>query len=140
MIRTVSLGVLVQVFASAPAVAMKPAWSTDILFSSNSDVIEQVDLERLSYSLSGVPAKFPCPSGNWIVVGHADRSEGTKEESAALSKRRVEAVATAMRRAGIQVREIDLASKGASQPVAKPPHPRNRRVEIEYAPCEASGG
>jgi len=141
MIRTVSLFMLLLIVAS-PAVAMKPAWATDVFFSANSDVIEQVEAQRLASALPSVPARFSCASGTWIVIGHADPNEGSSKETTALSERRARAVAVAasMRSAGIPDQDLDVASKGSTQPVAKPPHHHNRRVEIEYAPCEKAGG
>jgi hypothetical protein len=138
MVRTALLCAILPI-AVSPAAAMKPAWSTDVFFRTNSDVIEQAEVQRLISALPSVPSRFPCVSGTWFVVGHADPTEGSSKEAAALSKRRARAVATSMQNAGISDLEINVEFKGSTQPVAKPPHHDNRRVEIEYAPCWAGG-
>jgi outer membrane protein OmpA-like peptidoglycan-associated protein len=135
VIRTVLLFVLLASTA-LPVAALKPDWSTDVFFTVNSDVMEQGDVQRLASALPIVPSKFLCDSGVWVVVGHADPTEGSPKQTADLSNRRAHAVAASMRMTGIADQDIYVAFKGASAPVAKPPHRHNRRVEIEYAPCE----
>ncbi len=137
--RLLPLCLLLHMLA-APAAATKPAWSTDVYFEAGSDVIEQVDRVRIVSAISGVSGSFLCASGTWIVVGHADPHEVPPEAATSLSERRARAVAAELRAAGVSDGRLEVAFKGSTQPVAKPPHRHNRRTEIEYAPCLKSDG
>ena len=67
------------------------------------------------------------------ISGHADRAGG-RAYNKGLSKRRAEAIATALIRAGIKKEKIRVEAFGEDKPAVQTPdgmrEPRNRRVEI----------
>jgi len=80
------------------------------------------------------------PGGRVRAVGHTDRVGG-EEENQALGQERSDAVRDELVRHGLDASDIHTHSLGKGVPVADTPHaePRNRRVELYFAPNSGLG-
>lgn len=76
------------------------------------------------------------PGGRVMVIGHTDKI-GSEKGNAALGQQRADAVRDALLGAGIDASDIHTDSLGESVPAVDTPkaEPRNRRVEVYFAPA-----
>jgi len=131
-----------------PAVipAPRPWWLVDTFFAFHSAALEAKERERLlSVALKPLQRQpSSCPFPQWIVVGHADVSEGSPARTNQLGLRRADYVAQLLIRHGAQPRNVCTFSKGPTQPLSKFPPWKNARVEVEsqclWAPFECPTG
>jgi outer membrane protein OmpA-like peptidoglycan-associated protein len=75
------------------------------------------------------------PDSRVRVVGHTD-AQGQEGDNFKLGMRRAEATRDALIKLAVPAKNIDIASKGQTEPVDASPqkdNPRNRRVEVKYA-------
>ncbi len=78
-----------------------------------------------------------CPGASIEIAGHTD-DEGTPEANRDLSRRRAEAVAEALRTAGVEPRRLVALGYGAARPLVPNDSPankaRNRRIDFLLRP------
>jgi outer membrane protein OmpA-like peptidoglycan-associated protein len=117
---------------AGPALAALPKPPARIILyfehdSINLTVESQALLQKM---LESIRARAPVDIS---VVGHTD-TVGTKGYNYDLSLKRAKAVASILRRVGIDPSILDITSHGKDNPLVptrdQVPEPRNRRVEI----------
>lgn len=111
----------------------RPYWVADAFFVFHSDALEAEKRERLLKVALEPLRRAPseCPFAQWVVVGHADASEGNPVKSNQLARQRADYIAQLLVRHGAQPRDICTLSRGSTQPLAPSPAPKNARVEME---------
>ncbi len=96
--------------APEPAPVVKPAAMTqNVFFMINSSFIRKSEQPKVDDIIEYMKAK---PETKVVVTGYADKETGTAPYNMSLSKRRAEAVAAAIMKAGISADRISTAAKG----------------------------
>ena len=112
----------------AGTAAAQQAGPTVILFghkAASSDQAALAQFNELAVQMRG------RSDYSFVVVGHADASEGSEDTQLALSERRAAVVRDSLVARGIPAGVIVTRASGASQPaVAGPGHAENRRAEV----------
>jgi OmpA-OmpF porin, OOP family len=110
----------------------KIAVSADIYFPARSAVLDaaaRVAVESLARKAAVVDL------ATMIIVGHTDKTEGSKVQAQRLSEQRAEAVKSAFVALGLDATKLYIDGKGSSQPISDPAtsdgRAKNRRVEVE---------
>ena len=107
-----------SVRASAAPVSHKFTLSADLLFDFNKSELTDAmkkTLDELITKISGVSLEVI------VVVGHADRLEGTKSVDATkLAEQRIQAVKAYLSSKGIPKNRIYIEGKGAKIPITRP--------------------
>ena len=111
-----------------------------MLFGTGSAELTPAARENIS-RLAGILKRYP--NTNVSVEGHTD-SDGAEDFNQALSERRANAVAQALRDEGVAGSRIRTVGFGETQPIATNDTPEgkaaNRRVEIIVVANESFGG
>ena len=117
--------------AAAPAPAPEPEVRTFmVMFDYDDATLTSSANEKLASAISYAGG---IDNAKFEVSGHADRA-GESDYNSSLAKVRADAVAAALKKAGVDEASISVASFGEAQPMVPTPDgarsPQNRRVEI----------
>ncbi|HOF61098.1 MAG TPA: OmpA family protein [Candidatus Latescibacteria bacterium] len=119
---------------------IKVTFGSGVLFGTGSAELTPAARENIS-RLAGILKRYP--NTNVSVEGHTD-SDGAEDFNQALSERRANAVAQALRDEGVAGSRIRTVGFGETQPIATNDTPEgkaaNRRVEIIVVANESFGG
>ena len=111
------------------ALASKCTFAADIFFEQDSATLDESGLKRAVHPIEVVRSQNTVLQ--YIVIGHADKSETRNGGANLLSLARAGAVAAQVLRTYPELKSVlYLEGKGATQPVSADPN-KNRRVEIE---------
>lgn len=130
-IPTVMAGQEVQAIAGPALAALpKPPARFILYFENDSANLTRASRATLREVLEVIRGRAPIDIS---VVGHTD-TVGKKEYNYALSLKRAKAIASILRRNGVDPSILDITSHGKDNPLVptgdQVPEPRNRRVEI----------
>lgn len=114
-------------------------FNADVHFELKSTTASNTQLQRFADNIDKVRKSAACPLESVIVVGHADASEGSLQETQELSVKRVLYISQLLLDEGIPSTIIISYIKGATQPVTSPPDQRNARVELEFVASDYPG-
>lgn len=116
-------------------------WAGNSYFDQRSNRVEAKTRERL-IELTAKSNQLPtykqawCPYTFWVMVGHADPSEGTRSAQERISIERAQYIASLVATYGIPREHICTEHKGSTQSISALPI-NNRRVEIEVV-CQVA--
>ena len=127
-----------------PPSTVDPRWAFDAFFSKSGVALASTERERLlafmehpfgtlafAQTPEGSVARPFCKHLGWVVVGHADPSEGTSSVARGVASRRAQYVAEFLSRHGAAASSICRLDHGAARPAVSSPSDKNRRVEME---------
>ena len=109
-----TLAVLLLVSISRAASAERPAWATDVLFEAGSATVSSQDRARIASAVGNIPSSSRCASGLWIVVGHADKGDGSAVKQVQLAEERANAVSNLLLLNGVSASAIRAESRAAN--------------------------